>query len=37
MFHDSPEQIATVQAVATIAVLALNELLSHSLLRPART
>lgn len=37
LFHDSPEQIAMVQAVATISVLALNELLSHSLLRPART
>lgn len=32
LFHDSPAQVATVQAVATAAVLLLNEAFSHSLL-----
>jgi O-antigen/teichoic acid export membrane protein len=37
LFHDSPAQIATVQAVATVTVLALNEWFSHSLVRaPSR-
>ena len=38
LFAETPRDVAIVQAVATITVLALNEALSHSLLRPrART
>ncbi|MEA2474701.1 MAG: hypothetical protein QOE06_2616 [Thermoleophilaceae bacterium] len=33
LFHDSPTQVAVVQAVATTTVLALSELISHPLLR----
>ena len=36
-FHDSPAQVATVQALAVLAVLAMNELAFHSLLRPRGT
>lgn len=36
LFHSSATDVAIVQAVATIAVLGLNELLSHSLVRPRR-
>jgi O-antigen/teichoic acid export membrane protein len=35
-FHASPAQVATVQALAVLAVLAMNELAFHSLLRPRR-
>lgn len=36
LFHDSPVQVATVQAVAAVSVVALNEAFSHSLLRRRR-
>jgi O-antigen/teichoic acid export membrane protein len=34
LFHESPTQVAIVQAMAALTVLGLNELVSHSLLRP---
>jgi O-antigen/teichoic acid export membrane protein len=34
LFHDSPGQVALVQATAALTVLGLNELISHSLVRP---
>ena len=36
LFHDSPRQIATVQAVVILTVLALNEIAFHSLLKPVK-
>lgn len=36
LFHGSPVEVAIVQAVATVTVLGLNELLSHSVLRPPK-
>lgn len=33
LFHDSPVQVAQVQAVATVAVLAVNEIGFHSIMR----
>ena len=36
LFHDSPGQVGMVQAIAALAVLGLNELKSHSLVRPGR-
>ena len=36
-FHASPAQVATVQAVVVLVVLALNEAAFHSLLRPRRS
>jgi O-antigen/teichoic acid export membrane protein len=35
-FHDSPTQVATVQAIVVLAVLFINELAFHSLVRPLR-
>jgi O-antigen/teichoic acid export membrane protein len=35
-FHESPTQVAIVQAIAVAGVLAANELTFHSLLRPVR-
>jgi O-antigen/teichoic acid export membrane protein len=35
-FHDSPAQVATAQALVVLAVLAMNELTFHSLLRTSR-
>jgi len=36
LFHESPTEVALVQATAALTVLGLNELVSHSLLRPRR-
>jgi O-antigen/teichoic acid export membrane protein len=36
LFHDSPAQVATVQAVVALLVLVLNEAAFHSLIRPVR-
>lgn len=37
LFHDSPGEVALVQATAALSVLGLNELISHSLVRPRRS
>jgi O-antigen/teichoic acid export membrane protein len=37
LFHDSPAQVATVQAVVVAIVLLVNEVLFHSLLRLPKT
>jgi O-antigen/teichoic acid export membrane protein len=36
LFHGSPGEVALVQATATLAVLGLNELISHSLVRTGK-
>lgn len=36
LFHDSPAEVATVQAVVALLVLLMNEVAFHSLLRPVR-
>jgi O-antigen/teichoic acid export membrane protein len=36
LFHETPTEVALVQAAAALTVLLLNELISHSLLRPHR-
>jgi len=36
LFHDTPGQVALVQMTAALAVIGLNELISHSLVRPRR-
>ena len=35
LFHDSPTQVATVQACVAVLVLLVNESFFHSLRRPA--
>ena len=36
LFHDSPTQVAGVQAAVVATILLGNELIFHSLLRPAK-